>query len=313
MGQIIPALNPSFRELGDIAGINYKVGAIKRMATQSCNPSASLAVLAMWSAAPTLVWSLFGPDCVDLVADRAGGGHRRRRAINFRQAGIIPGEGQGSGFGWALFKLGSLGQRAGWYFSILDATTDFVVNWMSLAMIYDGCSGGGNPFANGKTDAPGTAKIFPNIWVPLTFADWDFGGGIVGAGATVAFLGGTNASGTASGYLTQADGLPPPNIFKIRIVDNNDTVWWEGVGDDPYGSGIKQMSGWYERPAAAGGGTLQAQYWLDIGGMFTGSWNVAGIEGSPDWPTITGAPCASNIESDMNWEEYWHRFLSEVE
>lgn len=309
MAQIEPALDYNFRNTGIYKQYRFKVGALQRLAVSSCNPDAHMAALAAWHAAPFLVWSLFGPDCIDLVAERAGGGHRRRRVLGFKDAGIIPGNYDGTGLGWATFKLGGLAQRAGWYFAIIDAGSDFLVHWMSLAMVYDGCAGEGTPYANCTCNAPGQNLIFPGLWLPLSWTEFFFEG-MVASGSTVVVPANTSFSGTISGYLSPGEGIPPPAGFEMRIYDHtSDRVYWQGGSDGPDSAGIEHTSGWFEGLPFTVGALLQSQYRLLNGGIFTGSWNVGGVQTPGGWPSIFGAPCASNIKSDLNWEEYWKRFL----
>ena len=136
----LPVIGPWARKVGQVIDI---------MATP-CNVDGIIAVQAAFIAIPRLVWSLTKPDPMDLVTNRWGGGHQKRRKRRFRYTDLtmplnVPKPGE---WGWATFKLGNLAERAGWYLLVVDATTEFVVLWTSTAYQMSGCEVPGLPYAN---------------------------------------------------------------------------------------------------------------------------------------------------------------------
>lgn len=118
----------------------YQVGQIYEIIDQSCAPNPIIAARAMFAYSPSLVWMLFKPDIIDLTLDRAGRPHKKRR----RRKPLIDEAFQidrptKRGVQWAIFQLGDLAQKLGWYVILLDATTDWAVNWTSAAYQFAGC------------------------------------------------------------------------------------------------------------------------------------------------------------------------------
>lgn len=117
----------------------YQVGQVYRIVSQPHGPDPWIAVQGFFAYAPTLIWSLFKPEVLDMAFDRIGRPHKRRRRRIFRAGDVWqldqPAKG---GLRWALFRTAQLTQRIGWYLIIADATTDFLVNWASMAYQWSG-------------------------------------------------------------------------------------------------------------------------------------------------------------------------------
>lgn len=128
-----------------------RVGQVIDIVSQPCSFDPIIAVEALWHDTPKLLWSLFKPDVNDLVTERAGIKHKRKpkRRFNIFDAleGSVPMP-KGK-VGTAIFHMGSLAQRVGWYLLIVDATTEFAVNWTSTVYEWSGCDIPGTPFCNG--------------------------------------------------------------------------------------------------------------------------------------------------------------------
>lgn len=121
-----------------------RVGAVARMMATPCSPTAQVWVEAFFAAEAKLVWSLFKPDPTDVSFHRGGGRHGHGKNFLFDFAIAIEEElfvGK-SAFRAALFTIGELATEVGWWFLIIDAGTEFAVNWMSLAYEWSGCKGG---------------------------------------------------------------------------------------------------------------------------------------------------------------------------
>lgn len=118
-------------------------------------------VYGFFTHAPRLAWALAAPDCQDLVFARAGLRHHRKRRLRLDINALVEAELMDirvPGYGQWLFKLAGFAQRAGWYFLVIDATTDFLVNWTSTVYQYAGCQVGNarwmKAFSDGQIAVP---------------------------------------------------------------------------------------------------------------------------------------------------------------
>lgn len=145
----------------------YQVGQVYDILTQPCGVDPVIAVKAAFYYSPTLVWTLLKPDALDLTYDRFRRRHsfRRKKKVTvgelLRGSGVTPGK-----VHWSVFALGDLAQRLGWYLIILDATTDFAVNWASMAYTWSGCL---TPNANYGTFGGQTLQDIEPIFTPYYF------------------------------------------------------------------------------------------------------------------------------------------------
>lgn len=186
---------------------------------------------AFWQALPRLLITLTKPDSFDLVTDRWGRKHKRRRFKRFTiQDLILPiAEPKGVGPAWVFYRLGSWAERLGWYMLIADATLDFAIHWTSTAYTWQGCQVPGSPFA--KSDVPeafilggGPGLYEVGEWIVrdthIMTAD----------GASIACPAGFDAS--AAVMIRQLPlGLPLPEgeISEVQIYDTaQDAVWASG-------------------------------------------------------------------------------------
>lgn len=135
-----PLYNFDPRRIPIIGNDIYQAGQVWSIVNQTCTPNPTIAVKAFFAYAPTLIWSLVKPEALDLAFDRAGTRHKRKRYKKFNyfdhQQIELP---KGSKSALALFKVADIAQRVGWYLLIADATTDFALNWVSMAYQYGGC------------------------------------------------------------------------------------------------------------------------------------------------------------------------------
>jgi len=145
---------PSVRRIPIVGSQIYKVGQVADIVTQACSPDPEIYILAAFANVPMLLWSLVKPDPVDYVADRFGQHHHRRRRNRFSIGDINIGDpGQGNGhLRWASFRGTQILQKVGWYFVVIDATTDFLVNWHSMAYRYSGCQDPTSGYAQSTDD-----------------------------------------------------------------------------------------------------------------------------------------------------------------
>lgn len=119
------------------------VGQVYDIVSQPCGPNPYIAVRAFFSYTPLLLWSLFKPEPLDVSFNRQGFRHSRIRRRGFEALITfeLPAP-QSPGLYWAIARGYQLTERIGWYLLVADATTDFLLNWSSMAYEYSGCDGG---------------------------------------------------------------------------------------------------------------------------------------------------------------------------
>lgn len=146
-----------------------RVGQVVDIVSLPCNPDPIMWVEGFFTSVPYLIWSLFKPDPIDQTWERfgfPGAGHRHAR---FRMGGALEGIKipiPRSARTAALFRLGSLAQRIGWWFCIVDAGTKFAVNWATATYAYAGCIDPEGAASWGLADSewpvsPGESGILP--------------------------------------------------------------------------------------------------------------------------------------------------------
>lgn len=126
-----------------------RIGQVVDIVSTPCSPDPLIMVTALWHDLPKLLVTLTKPDTLDLAADRAGIRHKRRPKKGFNifdalESTIPMPKGK---VGTAVFRLGNLAERLGFYMLVVDATEQFVVNWTSTVYEWSGCSVPGTPYA----------------------------------------------------------------------------------------------------------------------------------------------------------------------
>lgn len=150
-----------------------RIGQVYQIWSMPCSPDPLIAVYAAWVSAPRLLWSLFKPDFMDLKYDQIKSGFRRhgrkgKFKIHEEQGGAYA---RPKGVGWQIFRVAEAAQKIGWYLSIIDVTTEGLVNWSTLTYQYSGCltpdmayaiQDNSSIFVYGTTGAPQTI----GGWIP---------------------------------------------------------------------------------------------------------------------------------------------------
>ena len=119
-----------------------RAGQVRAMMATPCTIEPEVWVLAGFHSLPMLVWSLFKPDAFDMTTERLGRKHKKHRKRRFKFGGLIFDEEFEKGKGklrWAVFSLGQLAERIGWWMLIIDASTELAVHWTSTAYTWSGC------------------------------------------------------------------------------------------------------------------------------------------------------------------------------
>lgn len=128
------------RRLPIIGDDIYQAGQVVDIFSQPCAPEPTIMVKAFFANVPMLIWSLYKPDPFDYLTTRFGRGHKRRRKGRLHVGNIDTAPpGSGKGARWVSFTGTKIAERVGWYFLVADATTDFAINWTSMAYRFSGC------------------------------------------------------------------------------------------------------------------------------------------------------------------------------
>lgn len=182
-----------------------RIGQIQSILATPCTITPQIFVKAFFAGVPKLVWTLFKPDALDLTAERFQKGHRRRKRPILRAGGIIDGSVRAKpGLQTAVFTLGQLAQRIGWYFIIIDAATTHSLHWMSMAYQYSGCT---TPEGIWCTATLGGSILSPSS--EAFTASWSFAGG--NAGPIISGPNITVPAGSTGSVFYTVSGKPPPN------------------------------------------------------------------------------------------------------
>lgn len=201
----------------------YKVGRAVQLWAVPCAPTPEIWVSAFFHDIPHLVWSLTKPDTMDLTFDRVGLRHKRKPKKRFNilddMTSTIPVP-KGK-LGVALFAGAKLAERAGWYMLVADATTDFVLHWVSTAYRWTGCdqAAAGYGQSIGKT---GYRLVHDFEGDPLPI--WDPVGDQFPVTATQAYMqcaAGHDVSAGVSVFIQSEAGTghDPGTISQIQLVD----------------------------------------------------------------------------------------------
>lgn len=259
---------PSTGKLPIIGPWISKIGRLENIIATPCHITPQVFATSFFAAVPQLVWTLYKPDPIDNYLElfgppgrpglrpfgRGGLPHRRRR---FRVGGIIQPENPISGkFGTAVWRLGSLAQRIGWYFLIVDAGINHAINWMSLAYEWSGCQLPGGAL-EGSYD-PGTVLLPSDNWQTLSNWNWQGSAPPIGVGPAGAFIPGnlpwSQTCSITSGPPSHGIG-PYGGITASRIINtlNPDPDYTYGQDAEPTVVGQHSKAVMVNMPSNSGG------------------------------------------------------------
>lgn len=207
-----------------------RVGQVIDIVSQPCPLDPVIAVEAFWHDVPTLLWSLFKPDVNDLVTERAGIKHKRKPKRRFNIFDSLQGDIQmpKGRIGTAVFHLGSMAQRVGWYLLIADATTEFLVNWTSTVYEWTGCDIIGAPFAAGYGN-PNFQVYNAGPWHPIPcFTNLQFQAPFLSTAGHFTSPPGYNATFTGTIRYRSVPGtvFGVGQMANIRCVDTQTNLEW---------------------------------------------------------------------------------------
>lgn len=131
VGEELPVVGPWIGKFGRVQDI---------MATP-CDVDPGIWVLAFFAGAPTAFFSLLKPDPFDLVTERFGQGHKKKRKRKFRYDRLVSlPKPTKPGLQWMFFRVGQMAERLGWYILIADVAFEWALTWSSMAYQWSGCA-----------------------------------------------------------------------------------------------------------------------------------------------------------------------------
>lgn len=147
--------NPKIPIIGDWMGT---FGQVQDIMATPCDVEPQVWVYAFFAGAPAALYSLYKPDPFDMVTQRFGSGHKKRRRRRFRWDDMIlldkPAR---RGLQWVVFNVGKWAERVGWYLLIADVAFEWAYTWSSMAYQWSGCP---NPNASYGWLAVNTGAAF---------------------------------------------------------------------------------------------------------------------------------------------------------
>lgn len=137
-----------------------RIGQVYTIWSQPCDVTPWILIKAAWVSTPRLLWSLFQPDFLDYKYDNITKNFKRHgRRGRFRIHEIsYPKYPVPKGLGWALFAGAEFAQRVGWWFCVIDATGEFIVNWSTMTYQYAGCRAPGVGYGSCSTLTPNVLR-----------------------------------------------------------------------------------------------------------------------------------------------------------
>ncbi len=282
----IPVIGPWLR----------RVGQVEDLLSTPCATTPTMWVTGFFNSVPKLLWSLYGPDCIDEVFARAGLGHHRRRRIKFRGITIteaLDGGVKLPGYGTFAFEIAEAAQKLGWYMMIIDATTELAVNWTSAVYQYAGCKPGHGRWIKAINQG-GLAIDFPAPQRVLVGGVVEGDGHLLSPGGTGVFQPTGMASGIAYNIHMQVWPLAGPPLPTIRayILDQYGNSYADSGDIKPNGTGRGTIAGFVKLPPPQFA-EREFQLWFHASGGYadlSGSYlALSGADPEPWFP----APCAS--------------------
>ncbi len=253
-------------------------------------------VTGFFNSLPKLLWSLYGPDCIDEVFARAGFGHHKHRKIKFRGITIMDAIGNDlklPGFGTFAFEVAELAQKAGWYMMIIDATTQFAVDWTSAVYQYAGCQPSAGRWMKTKTTLQGMGPG-PTIGAMLWGEDLEGDGSLLSpAGSGVTSYQGMNPGIAWSMKIGPYAPVPHPvGSVETWLEDEHGNQFGHNTTTPNPLTGIGYNNGFQRFPSPVPVSTSYRVRWRCTGGFAdpTGSFiAISDASPAPFFPT----PCAN--------------------
>lgn len=266
-----PMYNP-FSKLPLIGPWYGRIGRVHRIWSMPCSPTPWIMVKAALVSTPRLAWSLVKPDFLDLKYDALTKNRRRHGRRGKMKIHVIdqPVYAPGRGLQRFLFTAAEFAQRAGWYLTVIDATTEFVVNWSTLTYQYSGCEAPGINYAylSEISDWPQTSlggtKQYNNFQVNNVSG--------IGTGPTgMSFEAGMHYTiAWGCSIFPYGPGILPPATTSARLVDVTSGITFDHGDRTEHPDGVVTYSGFVE-PQQASPHIPDFSIWIDSS---AGEYNV---------------------------------------
>lgn len=138
----------SVRQVPLIGDTIYHAGQLYDLWATPCATTLRVEVEAFFAYAPTLIWAIVEPGEREIITERLGRSHRRKRKGRFKVYDYdmklpVPSKGIYR-IGWTIADAVN---RVGFYLLIADATIDFLINWTSMVYVMSGCDVPNTPYA----------------------------------------------------------------------------------------------------------------------------------------------------------------------
>lgn len=172
--------NFSISDIPIIGPMSAKVSRVYDLFVEPCGPSTDVWVTAIWWAAAKAFIQVTKPDLDQIITNRAGRPHGRKRKLRWTGFAHDPWNESSSGPHskipinpttklWRFFQIE---QRIGFYIMVADIGLDFTINWYSMAYTIAGCS---NEIPQSWKGSPASPELNPDTghWHQIFWTfDW---------------------------------------------------------------------------------------------------------------------------------------------
>lgn len=290
--------NPPWKAPAWLGPWKPKVTRIQNMWVQPCNVNVFVWMAGYFAASPVIAFSILSPDCLDAAGERVRRGHHKGRASVLKIADwakpLAPPDNIAGKIGFALYNMS---QRIGWYFTLIDATQDWIIHGTSFAYQWSGC----------QDPNQGHCTLTMDNKVPLLLPEttsliyqWDLVSQHIfrGGGTGIATPKGHNVG--IGFHITQNLNQHPPLpdcTFLCRVVDQNSNMD-SGFLSPRLDSNGNRSSMWFE---PLGGDILEAHNYVVIVSKSYGVMDVSGTftASGTNWEGVAKSACGRNIEGGV--------------
>lgn len=222
-----------------------RVGRVVGIASVPCIVQPEIWVLAAFYNVPTAMWTFLKPSPIDYVTERVG---RKKKKFSFLNANPEAGPriNPAGELASIAFKGLKLGERIGWYLSVADATTGFLLNWISTAYRWSGCTVPRGSFGHAHALPDSIPMLYPagtgtfDLWI------WDQSHGI-GTGPTGCAVPTGEIASVGFNLEQVFNSIPglPDCSFTCRIVSSGTANATSEASEFDQANGNKVYSGFY--------------------------------------------------------------------
>lgn len=253
-GPMSPGLNKQINRLNQAPIIGPwlgRLGKVNRILSFPCHPTPEIWVQAAFYATAHAFMQVFSPSCLDYAMSRfkpgSGGlgsrhrpsGQNRKPKFKLDPYKIFPFNQLpvGNGVGLAALRAAELIRFFNFWLTVVDATTEGLVNWTSLAYQWQGCLQPGGRGAQGNVVIP-QVILFQHAWLPVLINWTQHNNVTVGPNSIIVPRGkAVNISWSASA--TEPTESWPKTEYRFRLSGTAGEMQQDGIPSD-MGSGTGQ-------------------------------------------------------------------------